>query len=597
MIYFSSSNGQEVTAPIGTIKGTTVEFDGKKVNKFLGVPFAEPPVGPLRFRAPEPKAKLAAPLDATKFAKICPQLDPTNFKKKATDAAAAKGVDPAAHQKAMEKEIESLDITGGALVLGKEFSKLPQAEQLGDEDCLYLNIFAPDGAKGLPVAVFFHGGLFVAGGPTIPSFDGTILAAKGKMIVVTVAFRMGVYGFLHGASKEIPGNMGLLDQTQALKWVQENIEAFGGDKSKVTIMGNNSGGWSVGFHLMSPKSKGLFRRAIMQSGSLLAPLMMFGESAARARFERFITIAKCPLGAKASEKDPFAPVSEETMKCLAGKTRAEIDEIQAATLTAKKDIGFMPSEDNTKDVCFFCTNPFDFVKDGVFESAAEILMGTNSNEGGMFLASGLSNIYPPFKGEPQKKDLNQLVEYAKENAGPNQNAGQMQMMLPMFFRGVDKKNPVAVRERLLELIADGMFVCPDMQLVSALSKKVPTYYYRFDYRPAKTYWNSWLTGAMHMDEHQFIWGIPFREDAKGNYDDADRKVSELMMSIWSKFITDGTPAVDKKWKWKPNKGKDKAWALINAKGVKGQKGFPKNSCKDLTRYYSMGRSFLKNYKP
>lgn len=577
---------------MGTIKGATVEFGGKKVNKFLGVPFAEPPVGPLRFKPPEPKAKLAAPLDATKFAKICPQINPMNFKKSATDAASSKGVD----SKDMEKEIEGLEITGGALVLGKEFSKLPKEDQLGVEDCLYLNIYAPDGGKKLPVAVFFHGGLFYAGGPTIPSFDGTILAAKGNIIVVTVAFRLGVYGFLHGASKDLPGNMGLLDQTQALKWIQENIEAFGGDKSKVTIMGNNSGGWSVGFHLMSPKSKGLFRRAIMQSGSLLAPLMMFGESAARARFERFVTTAGCPLGEKASEKDPFAPVTDATMKCLAGKTREEIDDAQAKTLTAKKDIGFMPSEDNTKDICFFCTNPFDFVKDGAFDSAAEVLMGTNSNEGGMFLSSGLKDIYPPFKGEPQKKNLQELVDYAK-SFGPNQNAGQMQMMLPMFFRGVDKNNPVAVRERLLELIADGMFVCPDMQLVAALAKKIPTYYYRFDYRPAKTYWNTWLTGAMHMDEHQFIWGIPFREDAKGNYDDTDRKVSEMMMSIWAKFITDGTPAVEKKWKWKANKGKDKAWALINVKGVKGQKGFPKNSCKDLTRYYSMGRSFLKNYKP
>lgn len=597
---FAATFGQEVEAPVGKIKGSTVEVDdGKakaKVRVFLGVPYAEPPVGPLRFKPPQKKEKIADVYDATKQPKLCVQVNPKNFEKTAKEQAKAKGMDPMAQQKELEKEIEGIKITGGALVLGKEFAKLEESARLGDEDCLYMNIYAPESKTKLPVAVYFHGGIFYAGGITIPSFDGSILAARGKLIVIAVQYRLSVYGFLHGAVKDIPGNMGLQDQAQSLRWIQENIEAFSGDKDRVTIMGSNSGGWSVGFHLMSPMSEGLFKRAIMQSGSLLAPLMMFGEPAARARFERFVTTAKCPLGAKASEKDAFSPVTDETVKCLTSKTRQEIDEIQAATLSAKKDIGFVPSEDNTKDICFFCTNPFDFVKDGTFKLKGEVLLGTNSNEGGVFLSSGLKEIYPPFKGEPQPKDLNQLVEYAK-SFGQNQNAGQLQMMLPMFFRGVDKKNPVAVRNRLLELIADGLFVCPDQQLVGALAKKVPTYYYRFDYRPSKTYWNKWLEGAMHMDEHQFIWGIPFREDAKDNYDDNDRKMSELMISIWAKFITDGTPAVQKKWKWKPNKGKDRAWALINSKGVKGQKSFPKNSCKDLIRYYSMGRSFLKNYKP
>ena len=583
----------------GKLKGVTVEsLDGKKVNKFLGVPYAEAPIGPLRFQDPAPKKPWTDVRDATKHGAMCTQIDPENFKGAAMAGAKEKGIDMEGKQKEMEKELSDLKITGGALAIGEEFKNLPAKDLKGDEDCLFVNIFAPADAKPdskLPVMMYFHGGIFYAGGIGIPSFDGTVLAAAENVVVVAVQYRMGVFGFLHAATKEIPGNQGLRDQAEAMRWAKTNIAAFGGDPDSITIFGSNSGGWSVGFHLLSPISKGLFKRAIMESGSSLAPLMMFGEGAARTRFEKFVKHANCPLPAK-KEKDPYAAPDAATYECLAKLTRAQVDDAQAKILTSRKDIGFIPSEDTTKDLCFFCSNPFDIVKDGTFPAYPDVMMGTNSNEGGMFLSNGLREIYPPFKGEPKPYDLNMLVEYAKKS-GAGSNAGQMQMMLPMFFRGVNKKDPVAVRNRLLELISDGIFVCPDLLLVNAYAKKGKIFYYRFDYRMTKTYWNTWLEGSLHMDQHQFVWGIPFRPDAKDNYSDDDRKVSRLAMSIWAAFARTGNPQLDKKWKWKACKGKDRGHVVINDKGAKGAKGFPKNSCKDLTRYYAMGRSFLKNYKP
>lgn len=391
-----------------------------------------------------------------------------------------------------------------ALAMGNEFKDLKELK--GNEDCLYMNIFGPADAtpdSKKPIIVYFHPGVFYAGGIPVPSFDGTILAAYGDVIVAPVAYRLGVYGFLHAATPEIPGNMGLRDQLQAMKWLKENGAAFGGDPDSITIMGSNSGGWSAGFHLLSPLSQDYFKRVIMQSGSSLTPLMLFGEPAARTRFEKFATAAKCPMGAKASDKDPFALPTPDTYACLAKLTREDVDAAQASILTSKKDSGFLPSEDNTKDICFFCQNPFDIVKEGNFNPHGEIMLGTNSNEGGMFLSTGLKDIYPPFKGEPQAMTLNDLVEHAKKN-GAGSNAGQMQMMLPMFFRGVNKKDPVAVRQRLLDLISDGLFVCPDVLLLTAFAKKGAAYYYRFDYRPSKSYWNKWLEGALHMDEVSHI---------------------------------------------------------------------------------------------
>ena len=115
----------------------------------------------------------------------------------------------------------------------------------------------------------------------------------------------------------------------------------------------------------------------------------------------------------------------------------------------------------------------------------------------------------------------------------------MQMMLPMFFRGVDKKDPVAVRKRLLQLISDGMFVCPDLLMVTAFAKTGLVWYYRFEYRPSKTYWNKWLEGALHADELQFVWGLPLRPDYKDNYDDNDRAVSKTMIKIWTAYTNTG----------------------------------------------------------
>ncbi|KAI1289596.1 Acetylcholinesterase [Halotydeus destructor] len=574
----SHALGQEVETKTGKIKGTTATtVDDKKVNIYLAIPYAEPPVGPLRFQAPKPKAPWADVLVADKQPPLCTQIKADSFSQ-------SKDFDP-------KKELEGVKITGGAIAMGFEYEGLKDSE-----DCLFLNIFQPADAKPdskLGVLLWIHGGAFMAGGIGIPSFDGSILATQGNVIVVTVQYRLGVYGFLHAATPEIPGNMGLRDMVEAMKWTKENIGAFGGNPDQLTLFGGNSGGWSAGFMLMSPIAKPYFKRSIMQSGSMLAPLMLFGEVAAKSRFVKFAKAAGCKLGDKPDEK-ALEVALPETYECLSKLTPEAIDKAQAEVLSSKKDSGFLPSEDTTKDICFFCKNPFDFVKDDKFDQT-EILLGTNSNEGGMFLSSGLSKIYPPFKGEPEKATLPDLVEYAKKN-GAGANAGQMQMMLPMFFRGVDKKDPEAVRQRLLDLIRDGLFVCPDQLLVNAFAKTGNAWYYRFDYRPSKSYWNSWLTGSLHMDEVQFVWGCPLNPKLEENYSKTDKKISKYMMKIWSSFATNGNPAADAKWKWKPCSGKDKFYLLISKKTPKGQKGFPENMCSDLERYYSMGRSFLKNYK-
>lgn len=215
----------EVTIVAGRLRGTTE--DG--VASFRGIPFAQPPVGDLRWRAPQPIARWQGVRDASHYGHDCMQLPfPSD--------AAPLGTPPS-------------------------------------EDCLYLNVWKPQGASAkLPVMVWIYGGGFVNGGSSPPTYSGAALASQGIM-VVSFNYRLGRFGtFAHpaltkaDADKGLRANYGYLDQIAALQWVKANIAAFGGDPANVTIIGESAGGMSVHALLTSPMAQGLFQKAVIQSG-------------------------------------------------------------------------------------------------------------------------------------------------------------------------------------------------------------------------------------------------------------------------------------------------------------------------------------------
>ena len=138
-----------------------------------------------------------------------------------------------------------------------------------NEDCLILNIWSTGFNKKKPVLFWIHGGGFLSGTAYRETMNGSALATFD--IIVSFNNRIGPFGFLYGGNEEAPGNVGWYDQLFALQWVKENIKSFGGDPNKITIFGNSAGGISVGFHLISDLSKGLFKRAIVQSGTPYFP--------------------------------------------------------------------------------------------------------------------------------------------------------------------------------------------------------------------------------------------------------------------------------------------------------------------------------------
>jgi len=247
-----ASTGQTATRidlRSGAIQGVKTLVNDIGVLSFRGIPYAAAPVGDLRWKPPQPVAAWAGVRDASRFGARCMQLPlfPTEFRT-------------------------------------REMS----------EDCLFLNVWKPAQPTGekLPVLVYFYGGGFAAGDSSEPRYDGGALASRG-VVTVTVNYRLGVFGFLAmpEMARESPngaaGNYGLLDQHAALRWVRENIDKFGGDPDKVTIGGESAGSVAVSAHLASPVSKGLFARAIGQSGAGFGPLTIWTREDATTAAQAF----------------------------------------------------------------------------------------------------------------------------------------------------------------------------------------------------------------------------------------------------------------------------------------------------------------------
>ncbi|XP_058135864.1 cocaine esterase isoform X2 [Dasypus novemcinctus] len=241
--------GQDSASPIrtthtGQVRGNLVHGKGTDVgvHSFLGIPFAKPPLGPLRFAPPEPPEPWSGVRDGTSHPAVCLQ-----------------------------------DITALDMIQSMLNWTLPLFSM--SEDCLYLNIYTPahtTEGTNLPVMVWIHGGGLVQGMASI--YDGSILAAFEDVVVVTIQYRLGVLGFFSTGDKHATGNWGYLDQVAALRWVQQNIAYFGGDPSRVTIFGESAGGTSVSSHVVSPMSQGLFHGAIMESGVALLPGLIASSS-------------------------------------------------------------------------------------------------------------------------------------------------------------------------------------------------------------------------------------------------------------------------------------------------------------------------------
>ncbi|XP_019614374.1 PREDICTED: cholinesterase 1-like [Branchiostoma belcheri] len=476
----------DVTAPAGRVVGLEQDVDGTTVNMFLGIPFAQPPVGARRFRRAEPLQPWDGVYNATRKPNACIQL---------------------------------------ATTLGSAVVPDLQINTPLSEDCLYLNVWQP---TPLPTAaavmVWIYGGSFQSGSSALDLYDGRYLAATEGVLVVSVNYRLSTLGFAYSGTDAAPGNMGLTDQVLALQWVQDNIASFGGDPAKVTVFGESAGGMSAGFLLMSPESRGLFNRAIMQSGTAVLNPLVYPRPADGA-YDSTKALAGS-LGCT-TEEGPAA-----MMNCLREK--------DAESLVASSP-PIYPVIDGT----FISDNPEKALIDGEFEHM-DILLGTNSDEGMLFfILFGLPGYTVGSETSITRDQFKQNVRAM--TIGLNDLAVEAVAFQYTDWRRPDDSD--MYRDALDTVLTDWSFVCPAFRTARAHTRVGRTaYMYDFVHRPSNSLAPDWA-GTLHTDEIQFVFGRPL--NAAMGYTAEEVDLSRRMMRYWANFAKTGNPNNNGEVAWSP----------------------------------------------
>jgi para-nitrobenzyl esterase len=465
----SSVRAQAAPCLVSTAYGTVAGISRDLGCTYLGVPYAAPPTGGLRWRPPQRRAPWAPTvLSATVAAQACSQIN-----------------------------------LAGA--------------PAGNEDCLTLNIWTPvtTASSDLPVMIWFHPGSFVAASSNLAASDGRRFAEQRRVIVVAPNYRLGPFGFLalDALASEDPGhrasgNYGVADQRAAMAWVRENIEAFGGNPRNVTIAGTSAGGVSTTLHLISPASRGLFGRAIAQSGTATTRLPSTAEATAQG--DAFAAALGC--------SDPASLLS-----CLRSKTR---DQVLTALPLAGLTGGLQQLADSPGRVLWgpvvdgveIPEQPRTLFRRGLF-SRVPLLIGTNDDDGFTFVDRSF----------PSGLDTLQYERTVQTEFGIDTAA-----ILNQYPAGAYP----SPKDALARLTTDVEFACEARRVARAMHDDgAPVFVYSFEY-PV----NAVNPGrAFHGLEANLLFGNNFGAPSNHVLTPADLVVFDAMSTYWSRFAENGDP--------------------------------------------------------
>ncbi|XP_069505173.1 fatty acyl-CoA hydrolase precursor, medium chain-like [Ambystoma mexicanum] len=462
-----------------TVKGTD-----QAVNAYLGVPFAKPPLGSRRFSAPQPAEPWTGVRNATSFPPTCLQ------------------------------SAQMADKAGETLKM--KFPKLPASE-----DCLYLNLYSPANAdenSKLPVMVWIHGGGLTMGSASL--VHGSALAAHENLIVVCIQYRLGVTGFFSTGDEHARGNWGFLDQVAALQWVNRSISAFGGDPTSVTIFGESAGGISTSAHVLSSLSKGLFHKAISQSGVLVFPGVVTNDVAT------IRGIAKMIANLSGCETTD----SSTMVACMKRTPGARFPNIEI-----NQKVPFVPA---VVDGHFLLKTPQELLI-GKEINAVPYLIGCNNHEFGW--------IIPMILGLPDLRNgMDRLsAEQFMVNAAPwlGEFSEFRHLIMEEYLGGA--QDPFQIRDNFLDLFGDTMFAVQTvLRARYHRDAGLPTYLYEFQHRPSMFRdLKPPYVKADHGDDLFFVLGVPFLDDiiSQDNFTEEERTLSKNMMKSFANFARNGNP--------------------------------------------------------
>uniref|UniRef100_A0A9J7Y9Y6 Neuroligin 2a n=1 Tax=Cyprinus carpio carpio TaxID=630221 RepID=A0A9J7Y9Y6_CYPCA len=528
-----------VTTNYGKLRGIKKELNNEilgPVEQYLGIPYATAPIGDRRFQPPEAPGSWQEVRNATQFAPVCPQN--------------VHGVLPEIMLPVWFTD--NLDVAATYI-------------QNQSEDCLYLNVYVPTeddirDRRKKPVMLFIHGGSYMEG--TGNMFDASVLAAYGNVIVVTMNYRLGVLGFLSTGDQSAKGNYGLLDQIQALRWLNENIGQFGGDPERITIFGSGAGASCVNLLILSHHSEGLFQRAIAQSGSAISSWSISYQPL------KYTKILARKVGCTYGE-------TADLVDCLRRKNFREL--VDQDIQPARYHIAFGPVMDgdvvpDDPEILMqqVSLRSLSFVGKGEFLNY-DLLIGVNQGEGLKFVDDGgteseegisaaafdytISNFVDNLYGYPKGKDiLRETIKF-------------------MYTDWADRDNGEMRRKTLLALFTDHQWVAPAVATAKLHADyQSPVYFYTF-YHHCQTETRPEWADAAHGDEIPYVFGVPMigaTDLFPCNFSKNDVMLSAVVMTYWTNFAKTGDPNLpvpqDTKFiHTKPNRFEEVIWTKFNSK--------------------------------
>ncbi|PIK47896.1 putative cholinesterase 1 [Apostichopus japonicus] len=477
-VLWHSSGGDPTTVTVqqGQIVGETVDFneDGisTQVDIFKGIPFAEPP---LRFAAPKPKEPWVGDWNATYFRPACYQI-PTNS----------------------WKPWVFLDV---------------------DEDCLYLNVYTPSPKPdNAPVMVYIHGGSYTTGTAMDVDLSGVPMAAFEGVITVVINYRLNVFGYLSTGDDAAPGNFGFLDQAEALKWVRANIQAFGGDDTRITIFGESAGSGSVDFHRFSKYSRDFFDQSILQSGSAIA-WWSFVSDLEEERAQAF------SLGEKVNCE---AEDTVQLIDCL-----RSVDAARLYLAYSLNGYNWWPNLDGV----FLDESPFDLLARGDVKDGP-MMVGYNRDEGTLIVPS----FYPDYVGKQEppyipRQSFDSMVEMTLYLRRDIVNEIIEDSVKQEYMDWSQADNDTAdYFLQYLPIYGDITFSCPANEIIRAHASVMtsPVYQYFLTHVPTTSYYErdgeGLVVSGRSRGGHSFCVWLGIQRDIKDSMNGRMKRGTSLVIS-------------------------------------------------------------------
>lgn len=502
-----------VITQLGSIQGLTQVISNahgseKAIHKFLGIPYAVAPLGSLRFAPPKAhKGWRDTVFEATSFKSICMQM------------------------------IHHYNTS-----IRQAWDGFSETDNIS-EDCLYLNIYTPVNAsksrKPFPVLAYIHGGGFFAGTPIRAVSPGEYLAIRG-IILVTIQYRLGPFGFFSTGDSNAPGNDGMLDQVEALRWINKNIEHFGGDPSRITLLGESAGGASANLHLLSPLSRGLFHRVITESGTDLSPFAFHDNSGVFQSSRRLAEKLDC-----ADVKD-----TDLMLKCLRSRKAQEILQFAGGGF-------FYPVIDKR----FLLDSPINLRKAGKFQKVPT-MAGFVSDEGSFLLGSSSQK----FDRSSFRRNIEMYIVNSISHSAKRQPLLVDAVLFQYSHWPETNNNSTKIRKSLIDAFTDYFIVAPTHASLTFQSQNSPTWLYEFRHRSKHSPKRAW-EGVAHGDITSYVFGVPLLNRSVPHlYTEEDRNISDFMVSAYINFVKDGVPSPEHAFgiEWKNFDPRNQAYLRIEA---------------------------------